>query len=647
MSVVCQVASVGENEVALALRALANVAPPPKLTVSEWADRYRFLSRRDSAKPGKWRPEPHQTAIMDAFSDPAITDIVVMAASQVVGKSQMMNNGIGYFVHQDPSNMLVMHPTLAAAEKWAKGRLDAMIESTPAVAEVLPPRRVRDGDNTILHRQFRGGQLFVVGSNAPADLAAQTVRCVWSDEVDRYESSAGEEGDPLELADQRTIMYGSFAKRIKISTPLLQATSRILRAYEETDRRVWEVRCPDCGAYFQPAWRHVVWEKHADGHPVEGTARMTCDSCGAIWGEGDRLRAIEAGRWRATAPFRGAAGFWINALGCRPTDLDRLAKRWHQAQGNPERLKAFVNLVLAEPWREAATTYSPETLEGRKESWGRYAPEGVLVVTCGVDVQDDRIEVERVGWGVEEESWSLDYRVIYGDPTSSNVWRDLNEYLLTPTHTIDGRELQIGATAVDSGAHTQQVYKFVRDKVRRRIWAIKGVAGQGKPAWPARASRNNTGRVNLFLVGVDTCKDVVLGRIAISEPGPGYMHVPADRDPTWAKQLTAERAVVKYVKGFAQKLYEKDDGARNEALDVRNYAYAALCSLKVVWSREVARARLAPKVPVEQIEADEPPPVAAEPAPEVSRIEVEEQARVSRLRALGRRGVGRSGFMGR
>jgi phage terminase large subunit GpA-like protein len=252
---------------------------------------------------------------MDACCDPRVRKVVVMAASQVVGKSQMMNNVIGRFIDVDPSNMLIMHPTIAAAEKWSIGRLDPLITETPRLHEKIQPRKSRSIGDRILHRQFRGGQMFIVGSNAPADLAAQSVRIVIADEVDRYEASAGEEGDPLELAEQRTETYPD-ALVLEASTPLIEGTSRIAADYEDSDQRIWQLKCPHCKEHFAPEGRHVVAPERADGSKDYAATHMVCGCCGTVWSEADRIRAIDDGRFLARKPFEGVAGFHINAYGC-------------------------------------------------------------------------------------------------------------------------------------------------------------------------------------------------------------------------------------------------------------------------------------------------------------------------------------------
>lgn len=265
-------------------------------------------------------------------------------------------------------------------------------------------------------------------------------------------------------------------------------------------------------------------------------------------------------------------------------------------KGNPLELKTFVNLVLGEPWEERGEEIDLHTLQARAadEGWqseerdGEMLPQpaGVLVTTCGVDVQGDRLEVERVGWGINEESWSSQHHVIYGDPSSPEIWEELDDYLLTPTITEDGREMVVAATCIDSGGHsTDAVYNFVRDKTRRRVWAIKGQGGEGKPVWPKLASKNNKGRIALFNIGVDAAKDMIYGRLRVEKPGPGYCHFPADRDGAWFEQLTSEAVVTKYVKGFPTRTWVPKPNTRQEALDCRVYAFAALRSMSINWGK--------------------------------------------------------------
>jgi len=548
--------------------------------------------------------------VMDAVSDPANQVVVVISSAQV-GKTETLLNIIGYHVAQDPAPILLLQPTLEMAETFSKDRLAPMVRDTPALNGKIADPRARDSGNTQLHKSFPGGHITMAGANSPSSLAGRPIRVVLCDEVDRYPPSAGTEGDPVSLARKRTATFWN-RRVVLVSTPTVKGVSRIEAAYELSDQRRFWVPCPHCGEAQILRWSNVRWP---DGRPRE--AGYHCEHCGSEWTDAERWGALRRGEWRASAPFTGTAGFHLSELYSPWVRVGDMAQAFWEAKRNPETLKTWVNTSLGETWEEDQERVDSAGLMDRAEGWTA-APEGVLVVTCGVDVQDDRIEIERIGWGVEEESWSLEHRVIYGDPSAPAIWKELDEYLAQPTRTEDGRSLPVSASCVDSGGHhTQAVYRFCRERAKRRVWAIKGMAGPGRTVWPKRASKNNSGRVNLFLVGVDAAKDSIYARLRIHQPGPGYMHFPAGRDVQWYEQLTAESVVTKYVKGFPTRVYQKKSGARNEALDCRVYGYAALQSLNVRWGalvQERDRWKGAKPPPSMPLQAEEQEQAAAPPA---------------------------------
>jgi phage terminase large subunit GpA-like protein len=612
--------------------------PPPKLTVSQWADRYRKLSAEASAEPGQWitaRNEPMR-GVMDAVSDPLVVQVTVMSSAQV-GKTETLSNILGYHIAQDPAPILFVQPTLNMAETYSKDRLAPMVRDTPALSGKIADSKSRDSNNTLLKKNFPGGHVTLTGANSPADLASRPIRVVLLDEVDRYPPSAGSEGDPVNLAIKRTTTFWN-KKILLTSTPTVKGVSRIEMAWEASDQRRYHVACPDCQGEQHLKWAQVHWP---EGQPL--AAEYACEHCGSLWGDAARWRALKTGRWIASAPFNGNAGFHLNEIYSPWVRLGDMARGFLDAKKSPETLKTWVNTSLGESFEETGEKVDDNALASRGEDWNGKAPAGVLVVTAGIDVQDDRFEVERVGWGVDEESWSLEHRVIYGDPSAPAIWAELDAYLAETTPTADGRTLAISASAIDSGGHhTQAVYKFAKDRAKRRVWAIKGMPGK-RPVWPPKASKNNIGKVNLFLVGVDSAKDSIYSRLRIAEPGPGYSHFPKGRDPSYFAQLTAETVVTKYVKGFPARVWQKRPGARNEALDCRVYAYAALQSLNVKWGRELEkRARHAvPTVAATPLQASV---VEFIPEPAPTTESVPQTAPKSALQRLGARRVIRPGY---
>jgi phage terminase large subunit GpA-like protein len=586
------------------------VAPPPTLTVSQWSDQHRKLSSESSAEPGQWRTDrvPYLRGIMDAAHTYA--EVVVMKSAQV-GWTEALNNTIGYHIDQDPAPILLLQPTLEMAESWSKDRLAPMIRDSPRLNGKVADPKARDSGNTLLHKLFTGGHLTIVGANSPAGLASRPIRILLCDEVDRFPVSAGTEGDPIDLARRRTARFRN-RKILMGSTPTVKGVSRIESAFEHSDQRYYFVPCPHCQEFQRFVWAQVKWD---DGKPE--TAHYVCMHCGALLTDADKPEMLRKGEWRGTKDFSGVAGFHISELYSPWATWSEIATAFVRAKRLPETLKTFINTVLGETWEEAGTTVEPGSLLERREQYGpENIPDGVLLLTVGGDVQDDRVELQLIGWGADEESWPVEQKVFRGDPGKPALWAEVDQYLSRTFTTEDGRELFVEAACIDSGGHhTQAVYQFVVSRKRRRVWAIKGMAGAGKLAWPKKASRTAKSRANVFILGVDTIKGVLYGRLGkITEPGPGYIHLPASADEDFCSQLTSERAITKYVRGRPTTVYEVR--AKNIAQEVQDcwiYGYAAMLGrggqavLQVMARRTRAKARKAEVA--EPVEEMTPPPV--------------------------------------
>lgn len=548
--------------------------PPPTLTVSQWADAQRRLSPEASAEPGRWytsRAE-YLRGIMDAISDASVRQVCVMSSAQV-GKTEFILNVIGYHVDRDPAPILCIQPTLQMAQSFSKDRLAPMLRDTPCLRGKVKDPRTRDSGNTTLHKVFTGGHITIAGANSAAGLASRPVRIVLCDEVDRYPSSAGTEGDPIRLAAKRATTFWN-AKLVTVSTPTVKGASRIEAEWLSSDQRQFHVSCQHCEGAQTLKWASVRWDEDKPE-----TAAYICEHCGVAWTDADRFKAIRAGKWIASQPESDIAGFRLSGLYSPWVPLSEGVRDFLEAKKLPETLRVWVNTYLGETWEEQGDGIDDENLASRREQYDS-VPDAVHLLTAGVDVQDDRLEIEIVGWGRDEESWSIDHSIIYGDPSAPEIWRDLDAYLNQTFEKEDGATLPIRAACVDSGGHyTQAVYNFVRPREGRRIFAIKGVGGEGKPI-VGRPSKNNIGKVKLFPVGVDTAKELIYARLKISKPGPGYCHFPDHYDDEYFAQLSAEQIVVRFTKGFRRREWKKVR-ARNEALDLRVYAVAAYALLNM------------------------------------------------------------------
>lgn len=562
--------------------------PPPVLTVSEWADRERVLPDT-SAEPGRWSTDrvPYMREIMDACSDPKIERVAVMKAAQV-GYSEVLLNVLGYFIDQDPTTILVVQITTGEAAKFSKERIDPLIEACPALAGRVAPPKSRDSGNTIESKDFVGGHLGIVGANAPSGLRSRARRVVLFDEVDGYPPSAGEEGDPIELARKRQSTYWNRFELIG-STPTIADLSKIEACVHDSDElRRYHVSCPHCDGL-----QHLQWGGRDASYGIKWNNDLSevgylCEHCATLIDDRHKLKMLARGQWIAdvahSSPRRVA--FHIPGIVSPWVSWSEIVREWHDAQGHPTKLQVFVNTRLGETWDHQGATVDDGTLLARRETYpAEPVPEGVVLVTAGVDVQNDRLEAEFVGWGIGEESWSLDYIQIHGDPSTPDLWEELDRLVVRRTFDHpSGARLLVSATAVDSGGHhTQSVYRFAKDRMAQNVWAIKGMAGEGRPIM-GRPSRRNKLKVPLYPVGVDVAKALVYGRLRIERPKdvdgpvPGYCHFPARHpyDEEYFRQLTAEKMVLTQSKnGRHKREWKVRHGRRNEALDVRVYATAA------------------------------------------------------------------------
>lgn len=615
------------------------VGPPPDRSPSQWADANRQISPEGGAEPGKWdtsRAE-YQRGIMDAFHDPTVETIVGMTSAQV-GKTEIVLNIIGTMMDDDPCPMMAILPTLDMAEGFSKERLAPMLRDTPSLKDKVNDKKKGSG-NTLLNKSFPGGQITLAGANSPASLSSRPLRVVLFDEVDRFPVSAGNEGDPVNLGKARAANFWN-RKFAMFSTPTIKRASRIEAAWEWSDKRRFFVPCPDCGEEQHLQWSRVIWP---EGQPEE--ARYFCEHCGSGWDEQARHDAVSKGHWVATAEFKGFAGFHLNQLYSPWRTLQKIVSEFLEAKKLPETLKTWVNLTLGETYEEESEGIEPDALIHRCEEYSE-VPEAALILTAGVDVQKDRLECEVVAWSPEQESWSMDYRVFYGNPAKDELWEDLDAYLKQRWPHASGHSLPIAGVCVDSGGHyTQQVYQFTKPRERRRIFAIKGNSHPGT-AIVGKPSARNKYRAKLFPLGVDTAKEVIYSRLEIDEHGPGYCHFRSDlHDEAYFQGLTAERVVTKYKRGFAHRVWIKPSGVANEPLDCRVYALAALLIANPQWGK--LKKAMSEKVKAEKPKDREPekPPLTQREMREAMITPPEEPAEKPKKKVKRKVKRRRSGFV--
>ena len=546
------------------------IKPPPHLKISQWADKFRYLSTESSSEAGRFETARaiFQKEIMDSINDPTINEVIVMSCSQI-GKTEILLNAIGYYIAYAPAPILVVQPTLEMARAWSQDRLAPMIRDSNILKYKVADVKSKDSGNTVLHKVFDGGHVTACGANSPASLASRPIKIVLCDEIDRYPPTAGSEGNPVMLAKRRSATFWD-SKLVLTSTPTVKGVSAIESAFEDSDQRLFHVPCHKCKKKQVLKWAQVKWEKDKPE-----TARYICEHCNKKWTDIERITNISKGSWKATEQFNGRAGFRLNGLYSVWVTMEEAVGEFLRAKKLPETLRVFVNTYLGETWEDEGEKIDDLGLYERREDYT--FPNEVVLLTAGVDVQDDRIECEVVGWGINEETWSIDYHIIYGDPSAPNIWQELDLALSKTYEKTDKTKLKIVSTCIDSGHHTNMVYQFCKPRYVRRIFAVKGFGGEGKPI-VSRPTRNNIAKVTLFGVGVDTAKELIYSRLRIKEHGAGYCHFPKQYTEEYFRQLTAEKVVTKYRRGFKKREWVLMR-PRNEALDCRVYAMSAFTLL--------------------------------------------------------------------
>jgi len=563
------------------------VEPPPNITVTEWAEKNRVLSREASSEPGKYSADraPYQRAIQDAMNDPEVTYVIIKSSAQV-GKTELMNNGIGCTIDIDPSPMLVVMPTEALAKTWSKKRLSPMLRDTPCLQGKVGEARSRDGENTILEKSFRGGYIAMVGANSPVGLSSRPIKKVFADEIDRFPASAGDEGDPLSLAEKRTATFWD-KKFIFVSTPTIKGISRIEKEYNESTMETWNLPCPMCDRLQPLDFEQIKFKKSGD--EVKSPVMMECRFCREQftkyeWTKGE-------GEYIAKHPERKSKrGFALNALASPWESWESIVVKFLSAKKKgKEALKTFVNTYLGETWEdEIGDTLNKDILYARREVYHTELPAGVLLLTAGVDVQDNRLEIEIVGWGKNKESWGIYYKQIYGDPKQPTVWNALDTFLSRKYKLPNGTEIPIMCTCVDSGYLPDYVYKFTRPREHKKVYAIKGKGSYDVP-YIGGYSRKNRYEAVLFTLGVDNGKEIMFSNLKAQVPEdgqsypPGFCHFPSDQvegesrgyNQKYFEGLCSEKKLTKYKAGKAVFVWTKIV-TRNEPWDLRNYASAAL-----------------------------------------------------------------------
>lgn len=583
-------------------KALAGMTPPDDLTVTQWAEAKRRLSAESAAEPGPWRTErtPYLREPMDAFTDPKVRHIVMVAASQV-GKSEFLNNCIGYIIDEDPGSILFIHPTTIDAQEYSKLRIAPMLRDSPALRQKIAAPKSRDSHNTILQKAYPGGILTMCGSTEAHALASKPIRYVFGDERDRWATSAGNEGDPWDLAMARQTTFYN-AKAVEVSTTTIKNASAIEAAYYTGTMERWNSKCPHCGEYHEIRWSDIRFEydeiivSHKKTYKVK-KVYYTCPGCGCISTEAEMKRA--PAKWIAENPEaygQGTRSFWLNAFVSQWASWESIVLKYLNALGSTKKMQVVFNTCFGEPWEDRGDIEDEDSLLARREDYGKdkngepvELPPGGLVLTAGVDTQDDRMEYEIVGHGFFGETWGIEKGIVMGRPDDDATWNKLDEVVFDRVMRFEnGVGLRVSMSFVDEGGHfTQSVRAQCNARISKKVFCIKGMPGQDKPyISPPKKQKIFVNQIAVgtcwqYQLGVDSGKEIIMDNLRVQTPGQKYCHFPKrdDYGSTYFAGLLSETKVYDPNKKQPWSWKKIPGHERNEPLDCRNYALAAFKAL--------------------------------------------------------------------
>lgn len=609
--------------------------PAPDVLVSEHIEGRRILSPLTCGTPGPMRfsVTPWIPDIIDCYIDPTVARIVCQKSSQVAWTDGVGVNLLYYIMTVAPNPVLCMFPKDDSAQRFSVKKFDPMVDANQEVRAVLLESHGRDGGNTRHSKSFKGGFAEFVGSNSASNLADIPIHTVLIEEPDRCaRDSGGREGSAIKLAIARTKTFFG-AKVIVGGSPTMDGASAIQDEMALTDKRRYNIPCISCGHEFVPTWNDVQWTKRKGrGHPVFGdhepeNAKLKCPKCRYLHANEQKNRQVPRGRWIATAPFSGRAGFYLNEListftGSHLANMaaDYLEAKAKLAAGDDSLIKPFINTRLGLAYKAIGAKVDDKAIRDRREVYTAEVPFGAVVLTAGVDVQIDRLEVEILGHGANGETWNVDYKIFYGDPYLAHVWKKLDDLLFNTTWTHEcGAKMKVAAAGVDSGHASKVVYAYCAKHVFRHVYAVKGDDGESR-YWKKSPVADDR-PCDLYIVYSGKFKtDLYNSLSTVKAPGPNYHHFPQARDDTYFEQLSAEQRERKFRNGHAVYVWTKQPGVRNEALDCRVYASAAFMILAP--SLDAHRAGL-----LQQIA-----PVHSKPAADVAQLQVHRSKHMERMR---------------
>lgn len=590
-----------------ARRLMESTRPDPLITVTEWADRFRYLPQESAKEYGLYNSQrtPYVREIMDELSPQSKTTEVVFVKPTQIGATEVGNNLLFCIADIFPAPCMFALPTEAMAKRHSKKRIAPSLKLIDTLKEKIKEPRSRDSGNTILQKEFPGGSWVFTGSNSPVSARSEAIKVLVLDDYDGFEEDIGGEGEPGDLFIRRTDTFGDSKKIYKNSTPTIRDFSSIEREYNESSKGFFKVPCPHCGEFIKLLWAYLKFKRWSaeynqeylaaggskddirnDGELDENSVYLECPECKGEIFEYQKTKMLSAGKWVHEFPKNRKRGFKINGL-YSPlgwVSWVQIINEFLAAQGKITKLKVWTNTRMADTFEERGTRPSWGQLKARGESYKEMTvPAGGRVLVMGVDTHLHRLDYVIRAFGVDEESWLIKWGHIFGDLTQNYPWKELDQLIEFKYPHESGGFLQMASVSVDAmGHYTKQVYDYARTRfpivaaVRGSTTKIPQIVGRvTRPEVDARGHRLYNS-IMLWHVGTDQAKATIYRRLGLIDPGAGYYHFPIGIPDEYFEQLTAEKLMVRFVKGFPKEEWVLvSEGMPNHALDCEVYAYHA------------------------------------------------------------------------
>lgn len=575
------------NAERLACDVLAEVlTPPPDVDYLAWAEEHIVFSKRESPVPGNYNRDvfPYFDEILRALSPSDPCRVVTIMKSAQLGGTVLANIFTLGSMDMDPGDFLYVHPTENNAGRWSKMKLAPMLRNTPVLSKLFPMKN-RDGLDSLLYKERIDGRgaIQISGANSAASLSQVSMSRQVQDDLSKWETNSG--GDPEKQADSRSRAF-EFAKILKISTPLVMPGCRITKNFEDGSQERLFVPCPHCEHMQTLEWDNLL-SNIDDAHPER--AHFSCVECGCDIEEHHRADMARKGEWRADNPAakRHHRSFYLWSVISALQSWERIAREWLAAKGDPASEQTFLNDTVGRAYVTAGEAPPWETLRDRGANSGRdkgRIPIGGLVLTLGIDCQDDRVEWQVVAWGTEFRRWVVDYGVIAGHISTKECQDRLDALLVQTWRNECGHRISPDLSAIDGNAYTEEVWEWARRHPAGKLIMVRGANSDNAPLLQrVKKERNHkTGQIlkyskRFYTFNGSVLKMALYRNVAKADPlERGYVGFPVGMDDEYYRQLTAERRVPKKKKdGFVEYKWEKDPNQANEGLDTMNQAEAA------------------------------------------------------------------------